>query len=194
MSLFSKLTGIKSTKSNKPIKNVVDDEKKETFFQDIEDDTEDNYFHADIDANSKKSKKNSSNKKNLKKIKTDKQTDEWEEENYEEEGELTIDVFQDTENNIIIKSTIAGVKPEDIDISVNGDMLTIRGKRELEETIDKDDFYYKECYWGNFSRSIILPCEIKADKITAKLKNGVLTVKLPKTKAEKKVAIKVVEE
>src|SRR3989339_1983185 len=109
-----------------------------------------------------------------------KKEDSWLEEDYEE-GQLSVDVYQ-TINAIVIKSTIAGVKPEDIDISINNDMVTIKGKRELESTIAEDDYFYQECYWGGFSRSIILPVEIIADKVEASLKNGVLTISLPKAK------------
>lgn len=116
----------------------------------------------------------------------------WLEEDYEE-GQLSVDVYQN-KDDIVIKSTIAGVRPEDIDISINNDMVTIRGKREVEETIQEDDYFYQECYWGGFSRSIILPVEIVADKVEASLKNGVLTVTLPKAKKSKSVSIKVKDE
>lgn len=114
------------------------------------------------------------------------QQDEW----MEEDGQLSVDVYQ-TKDNIVIKSTIAGVKPEDIDISINNDMITIRGSRHQEQTIDKDDFFYQECYWGNFSRSIILPVEVKTEEISADLENGVLTVTLPKATKSKAINIKV---
>ena len=113
----------------------------------------------------------------------------WLEEDYEE-GQLSVDVYQ-TNDTIVIKSTIAGVKPEDIDISINNDMVTIRGKRETEKTISEDEYFYQECYWGGFSRSIILPMEILPDKVDANLKNGVLTVTLPKAKKSKSVSVKV---
>jgi HSP20 family protein len=106
-----------------------------------------------------------------------------------EEGQLSIDVFQD-KNNIIIKSTIAGVEPEDIDISFENDMITIRGKRSKDKTVREEDYFYQECYWGGFSRSIILPVEIQSDKINASIRNGVLTIKLPKAK-KKDIGIKV---
>ena len=96
----------------------------------------------------------------------------WLDDDYEE-GQLSIDVFQ-TNNAIVVKSTIAGVKPGDIDISINNDMLTIRGKREMSEEIREENYLYKECYWGSFSRSIILPVEVQEDKIDALLENGVL--------------------
>ena len=114
---------------------------------------------------------------------------EWLEDDFEE-GQLSIDVFQDPKS-LIIKSTIAGVKPEDIDISINNDMLTIRGKREMQEEIHEENYLYRECYWGSFSRSIILPVEIEADKIDASLENGVLTVVLPKAKNAQQISIKV---
>lgn len=117
---------------------------------------------------------------------------EWLDSGDYEEGQLSIDVYQ-TDKDIIVKSTIAGVKPEDIDISLNNDMLTIRGRRQMEEEIDDENYLYRECYWGAFSRSIILPVEIKADKIEAILENGVLTVVLPKAKTAKRTEIKVKE-
>lgn len=108
------------------------------------------------------------------------------------EGQLSIDVFQ-TDKNIVVKSTIAGVRPDDLDISLNNDMLTIRGSRQTDEEIDEENYLCRECYWGAFSRSIILPCEVKADKIEALLENGVLTVVLPKAKIVKQTAIRVKE-
>jgi HSP20 family protein len=116
---------------------------------------------------------------------------EWIEESFEE-GQLSIDVYQ-TSKAIIIKSTIAGVKPEDIDISINNDMLTIRGKREHKDIVEEENYLYRECYWGSFSRSIILPIEVNAEKIEAVLENGVLTVSLPKAKTSKQISIKVRE-
>jgi HSP20 family protein len=116
---------------------------------------------------------------------------EWIDTDYEE-GQLSIDVYQ-TPNEIVVKSTIAGVKPEDIDISINNDMLTIRGRREMRETIKDSDYLYRECYWGSFSRSIILPVEIEPEKIEAVLENGVLTVTLPKARSAKPISIKVKE-
>lgn len=107
-----------------------------------------------------------------------------------EEGQLSIDVYQ-TPKEIVIKSTIAGVKPADIDIAINNDMLTIRGKREMSNEVKDGDYLFRECYWGAFSRSIILPVEIQAEKIDASLENGVLTVILPKAKPAKEISIKV---
>ncbi|PKL72479.1 hypothetical protein CVV26_01475 [Candidatus Kuenenbacteria bacterium HGW-Kuenenbacteria-1] len=114
------------------------------------------------------------------------QEEEW----LEEDGQLSVDVYQD-KDNIIIKSPIAGVKPEDIDISINNDMITIRGSRHQEQTVNKDNFFYQECYWGSFSRSIILPVEVKTEEISAELENGVLIINLPKATKSKSINIKV---
>ena len=108
----------------------------------------------------------------------------------ESEGQLTIDVYQ-TENDIVIKSTIAGVKPEDLDVSINNDMVTIRGDRKNEEKVEGENYYYQECYWGTFSRSVILPVEVLADKVEASMKNGILTVRLPKADTTKTKKIQV---
>jgi len=109
------------------------------------------------------------------------------------EGQLSVDVFQ-TKENLMVKSTIAGVKPEDIDISIENDVLTIRGERYLEDKEEAMDYFYQECYWGGFSRSIVLPIEVKPDEVEASIKNGVLTIVLPKMKKNKSVAVKVKSE
>src|SRR3989338_7882198 len=108
----------------------------------------------------------------------------------DEEGKLTIDVYQ-TPNEIVVESTIAGVKPENLDISINNESVTIRGKREKEQRVTDEDYFYQECYWGKFSRSIILPQEVDAENSTAGLKNGVLTIRLPKLNRQKAKKLKV---
>lgn len=115
--------------------------------------------------------------------------EQWIEKNYEE-GQLAIDVYE-TEGEIVIKSTMAGVKPEDIDISINNDMLTIRGRREEAANIREENYLYKECYWGSFSRSIILPTEVDNKNIDAELENGVLTITLKKIARDKKIEVSV---
>ncbi len=97
----------------------------------------------------------------------------------DEEGQLTVDVYQ-TDDEIIIKSTIAGVTANDIDVSITNEMVTIKGSRDHGEKIKASDYYYQELYWGSFSRSIILPEEIDADNAKASMKNGILTLRLPK--------------
>jgi len=106
------------------------------------------------------------------------------------EGQLNIDMYQ-TKDNVIIKSTIAGVRPEDIDITVANDMVTIKGARKKEETVSQDDYFYQECYWGNFSRSVIIPVDIDSEGIEADLKDGILTVIIPKAAKAKTKKVKV---
>ncbi len=141
--------------------------------------------------NDKDEEEISSNQDDALAVGEDSQKSDWLED--EDEGQLSVDVYQD-ETSIIVKSTIAGVNPEDIDISIDNDMLTIRGERRHEEEINEEDYYYQECYWGAFSRSIILPTEVKAEEVEATLKNGVLTVRLPKAKKSKSVSIKISSE
>jgi len=114
----------------------------------------------------------------------------WLDEAEGEEGQLTIDVYQ-TETDVVIKSTIAGVSPDDIDIGITNDMVTVRGRRVKDEQIEAENYYYQELYWGTFSRSVILPVEVDADKAKAGIKNGILTIKLPKIEKVKTKKIKV---
>ena len=108
----------------------------------------------------------------------------------ESEGQLTIDVYQ-TPSHIVIESTIAGVKDEDLDIDITAESVTIKGRREREEMVSGDDYIYQECYWGRFSRSIILPQEIDPENAEATLKNGILTIRLPKIDRQKAKKLRV---
>jgi HSP20 family protein len=108
----------------------------------------------------------------------------------EAEGQLTIDVFQ-TPHHIVIESTIAGVGPEDLDIDITNESVTIQGKRERLERVRDEDYIYQECYWGRFSRSIILPQEVDPDGAEASLKNGILSIRLPKLDRHRAKKLKV---
>lgn len=108
----------------------------------------------------------------------------------EYEGQLTIDMFQ-TKDNVIIKSTIAGVKPEDIDVTIANDMVTIRGERKRDFEASSEDYFYQECYWGSFSRSVVLPVDVDIENVSADLKDGILTVILPKAAKAKAKKIRV---
>ena len=104
--------------------------------------------------------------------------------NYEEpetEGQLSIDVYQ-TPSTIVVKSTIAGVTTGNLKISLHNDLLTIKGSRDAGSEIKEEDYLYRECYWGAFSRSIILPAEVDSKKVEAELENGILTITLYKNK------------
>ncbi len=107
----------------------------------------------------------------------------WMEKN-NEEGQLTVDVYQ-TNDDIIIKAIVAGVKPDDLDVSITQEMITIRGHREDSHRVEKENYFYQELYWGSFSRSILLPQEINPDEAEATLKDGVLTIRLPKRDKER---------
>lgn len=108
----------------------------------------------------------------------------------ETEGQLTLDVYQ-TPNEIVIKTPVAGVKDRDLDVEISSDMIKIRGKREREERVDKENYFHQELYWGSFSRSVILPTEIDENKAEATLKDGILTVRLPKLKKEETKKLKI---
>lgn len=109
----------------------------------------------------------------------------------EPEGQLAIDMYQ-TPSEVIIQSHVAGVPDDELDISVTNDMVTIRGRRGRMDEITEDGFYYQECFWGSFARSILLPVEVSADEAKATLKNGLLTIRLPKSEKikTKKISIK----
>ena len=104
------------------------------------------------------------------------------------EGKLTVDVYE-TDSEIIIQSAVAGVKAEDLDIFVEDDVLEIRGVRECPEEVEGANYFYQECYWGPFSREVILPKEVDNSKIKASMKTGVLVITLPKIEKEKKTKI-----
>ncbi len=109
---------------------------------------------------------------------------------FQPEGELAVDVFQ-TENDIVIQSTIAGVKPEDLDLSIENDVVTITGERKNPNPEEDRSYYYQECYWGPFSRQIILPEEIDFNLAEAMMKDGIFTLRLPKLQRQKVRKIKV---
>jgi HSP20 family protein len=113
----------------------------------------------------------------------------WVEES-NEEGQLTIDVHQ-TNDDIVVQTMVAGVRPDDLDVTITRDMVTIKGKREKTNTVSEEDYFYKELYWGSFSRTVLLPQEIDPEEAEATEKNGLLTLRLPKIDKEKKRNIKV---
>ncbi len=100
------------------------------------------------------------------------------------EGVLTLDVYR-TPTEVIIESAIAGVNPKDIDIDVTTDSITIKGQRHHDKELKDEDYDLQECYWGRFSRSIILPEEVDAESAKADFRNGILTIRLPKKSKQK---------
>jgi HSP20 family protein len=110
----------------------------------------------------------------------------------ESEGQLAVDVYQ-TDGEIVIQSAVAGVKPEELDISIENDLVTIKGNREKPTEKEEKNYFYQECYWGRFSREIILPAEVDGGRTSASMKEGVLTIRIPKIEREKKRKIVIKE-
>ncbi len=110
----------------------------------------------------------------------------------QEEGEaqLTVDVFQ-TPEEIVIKALVAGVRPEEVDIAISRDMVTIRGRRVEQREITEDSYVYRELFWGAFSRTVVLPAEVDVDMAEAEQKHGLLTIRLPKINKDRQTKLKV---
>jgi len=108
----------------------------------------------------------------------------------EPEGQLAVDVYE-TDGEVVIQSAIAGIRAEDLDISIENDVVAIRGKREKSSEKSTRNYFYQECYWGYFSREIILPAEVDPSRTEAGMKDGVLTIRIPKIEREKRRKITV---
>lgn len=108
-----------------------------------------------------------------------------------EEGQLSVDVME-TEDEVAIVATMAGTRPEDIELHLHNDFLTIRGRRI--RPVEPLEFFTKECFWGNFSRTIVLPVDVKGDLARSEYKHGVLTIRLPKSTRNSSIPIMVIEE
>lgn len=106
-----------------------------------------------------------------------------------QEGQLAVDVIE-TPTEIVIRSAIAGVKPEDIDVHVTSDLVTIRGERQHHKSRHDETIHFEECFWGSFSRSIVLPSHVRPDEAKADMKNGVLTLTIPKARGEMQVRVR----
>ncbi len=109
------------------------------------------------------------------------QDSDWLEDN---EGQLAIDVYQ-TEEAVILKTPIAGVRKEDLEVAVTDEVVTIKGSRSDETAMSRDAYFIQECYWGNFVRSYVLPVAVDADRAQAVLKDGMLTITIPKLERSK---------
>ncbi len=101
-----------------------------------------------------------------------------------------IDMYQ-TKDDVVVKAALPGLKPEDIDVSISGDVLTIKGEFKADEKVEKEDYIYQERRLGQFCRQMTLPTQVKADKAQAEFEHGVLTLKLPKSEEVKPKSIKV---
>lgn len=119
--------------------------------------------------------------KKEKKPKTEIKDEEW----LESEGELAVDVYQENKN-VIIEAPVAGVDVKDLDITVENDTIKIKGKREHLKKIRPKNYFLQECYWGPFSREIILPFEVSGSKANASIKQGILVIEVPKKRTQDK--------
>ncbi|MEE8620283.1 MAG: Hsp20/alpha crystallin family protein [Dehalococcoidia bacterium] len=102
----------------------------------------------------------------------------------------TLDVYQ-TPGEIVVKATLPGVKPEDVSIDITGDTLTVKGESKAEQEIKREDYSYQERRYGAFSRTVVLPVELKSDKAEATMEDGVLSLAIPKAEEVKPKAIEV---
>lgn len=109
------------------------------------------------------------------------------------EGQLALDIYQ-TPRHIVIVAPIAGIKMDDVTVTITEDVLTIKGKRRLEFDIPEEDYFTQECFWGNFSRSIVLPTAVDSTKINAGFKDCILKITIPKTEATKTKVVRIKSE
>jgi len=186
-SFLERLTGVLEEEEKEKIVSVNNKTAEAEAEEEENDEEEKEREREKIAAENEKAKAKKAKKISLPQEETSRPNDDW---LPDSEGQLTIDVYQ-TPTEIVIKSTIAGVSPEDLDITITNDMVTVKGKREKDEVISDGDYYYQECYWGAFSRSVILPVDVEAEKAEAGMKNGILTLRLPKVEKVKTRKIRV---
>jgi len=105
-------------------------------------------------------------------------------------GQLSLDIFQ-TDTEIVILAPVAGVKADDVTLAITDDVLVIKGVRTPKFEIPEEDYYTKECFWGHFSRSIVLPLEADVKDISANFKNGILEIHIPRREIKKTNIIKI---
>lgn len=115
--------------------------------------------------------------------------DEWNEDE-PVAGQLAVDVYE-TREKLVVKGRVAGVNKSDLDVSISDNTLTIRGTLSAGNEEDVENYFLQECYWGEFSRSLVLPVPVKEEEIEAMLKDGVLTISFAKMKQDtiKKIEI-----
>ena len=113
--------------------------------------------------------------------------DDWDEDE-DIPGQLAVDVYE-TADKLIIKARTAGIERKDLDVSISDNILTISGVLSGSEDDKVVQWHIQECYWGEFSRTIALPVQVKEDGVEAVLKDGVLTVSFEKEKTEAKKRI-----
>lgn len=118
--------------------------------------------------------------------------DDWQEQSSDtgQDGELPVDMYQ-TDDKIVIRALVAGVSPNELEISITRDMVTIRGIREEYQEVHDDGYYHRELFWGSFSRTLLLPEEVVIDEAEAQEKHGLLQISLPKMDKHRSTQLKV---
>lgn len=106
------------------------------------------------------------------------------------DGQLPVDVHQ-TAGDVIIRAFVAGVRPDELNISISRDMVEIEGNRTEREEISGPDYFTRELFWGSFSRTILLPQEVDVEASSASAKDGLLTIILPKLDKAKQTKLRV---
>lgn len=106
------------------------------------------------------------------------------------EGQLPVDVYQ-TDSEIIVRAFVAGVRPDDINLSISRDMVVIDGVREERDQVTDSDYIKRELFWGSFSTTVMLPQEIDVDSASATAKDGLLTLILPRLDKSRQTKLKV---
>lgn len=101
-----------------------------------------------------------------------------------------MDIYE-TDSEVVLKCALPGVKPEEVDISMTGDLLTIKGETKVEEQVKQEDYYLQERRYGAFTRSVTIPVPVVAEKAEARFEHGILTLTLPKAEEVKPKSIKV---
>ena len=107
-----------------------------------------------------------------------------------EVGQLSVDIYR-TDKELVIIAPIAGVGKDDVKLSITDDVLVITGERPSHENIPEENYYTQECFWGNFSRAIVLPQEADTKNISASFENNVLEIRIPKQDVEQTKIIKI---
>ena len=106
------------------------------------------------------------------------------------EGQLPVDVYQ-TPNEIVIRTFVAGVRPDELNVSISRDMVVIEGSREERDSVVDSDYFTRELFWGSFSRTILLPQEVDVDNSSAGAKDGLLSIILPKLDKARQTKLRV---
>ncbi len=120
----------------------------------------------------------------------DSASESWETDEIEEEGQLPVDVYE-TPSHVILQTMVAGVRPDDLDISITRELISIKGRREGPRSVNEEDWVNRELYWGTFARTIHLPAEVEAEESEAIENHGLLIIKMPKIDKERQMKLKV---